>query len=53
MLTEARGGRFQPPPAGHHFERWVECRVDRPHAFHGSDVCLCKIAIARMPLGFE
>ena len=51
MLATAQAGGFQTPPAGHHYESPVECRVDRPHAFHGEDIYLCRIAISGMPDG--
>jgi hypothetical protein len=51
MLATAQAGGFQAPPAGHHYESPVECRVDRPHAFRGVDSYLCKIAISGMPDG--
>jgi hypothetical protein len=48
MLGEARAGRFQAPPKGYRYSRPVECRVDRPHGFHGDPIYLCKIAIGRL-----
>jgi hypothetical protein len=43
MLTAARHGQFQPPIRGQSYTGGIECRVDRPHAFHGADVYLCAI----------
>lgn len=52
MLREARAGDFQAPPKGYEYGQPVECRVDRPNAFHGGNVYLCKIAVLKMPYAF-
>jgi hypothetical protein len=51
MLNEAQGGQFQAPPNGHHYTAPVDCRVDKPHAFHGQPIYLCKISISKLPYG--
>lgn len=52
MLVEAQAGHFQAPPHGYSYGRPVECRVDRPHAFHGADIYLCKIAVRKLSYAF-
>lgn len=43
MLAAARSGQFQGPVDGNSYTGDIECRVDRPHAYHGADIYLCKI----------
>ena len=52
MLHAARAGWFQPPPTGHRYVRPVECRIDTPHGFRGTDIYLCKIAISDLKLAY-
>ncbi len=49
MLKAAQAGEFQSPPAGHHYEAPVECRIDLKRKFN--DVYLCKISISDLPSG--
>jgi hypothetical protein len=49
ILRDANAGRFQAPPKGHHYTRPVDCRVDKPHGFHGQAIYLCKISISNIP----
>lgn len=43
MVSAARAGTFGPPAPDSSFNGAVDCRVDKPNAFHGADIYLCRI----------